>query len=259
MTPEQLIRALPTFTVSSAGAVESVASLTLQSAEQSFPFLARLLPMLGHAPLEPAPVESFATSEASQAAAQALKELFDKYGSDKASGHNYHHLYGAILNNPLQVTAVFEIGLGTNNEDVVSNMGRAGRPGASLRAFRDHLPNARIYGADVDRRVLFEEERIRTFFIDQTDLRTIEALSTQIDEQFDLIIDDGLHAPNANLAAMMFGIPKLKPGGVFVVEDVHPAHLPIWQAVAALLPADRYQRFLALAAGGYLFVIQRAG
>ena len=258
MTPEELVRALPTFTVSSAGSIESVARLTLQSAEQSFPFLAGLLPTLGHTRLEPAPVESFATSEASRSAARALKVLFDKYGSDKANGHDYHHLYGAILNNPLHVTAVFEIGLGTNNEDVVSNMGKAGRPGASLRAFRDHLPNARIYGADVDRRVLFEEDRIRTFFIDQTDLQTIETLAEQIDEEFDLIIDDGLHAPNANLAALMFGLPKLKPGGVFVVEDIHPSHIPVWQTVAALLPAGRYQRFLATAAGGCLFVIQRA-
>ena len=42
-------------------------------------------------------------------------------------------------------------------------------PGASLRAWRDFFPNATILGADLDREVLFEEERITTGYMDQTD------------------------------------------------------------------------------------------
>lgn len=256
MNPQQLIDALPTFVVSSAGSQEALAKLTLQAAAQSMPLLAQLADAVGHPSLQPVPVESFAFNESSQKAASALKQLFDFHGSDKASSHNYHHLYGAILHNPEAVSAVFEVGLGTNNEDVVSNMGRQGRPGASLRAFRDYLPKAQIFGADVDRRVLFEEERIRTFFIDQTDLAVVNALAATLDVRFDLIIDDGLHSPNANLATMLFALKKLKPGGVFVVEDVHPAHFPVWQIVSALLPPLGFKSFFSTASGGCLFVVQ---
>jgi hypothetical protein len=46
-------------------------------------------------------------------------------------------------------------------------MGRTGTPGASLRAWRDYFPNAEIYGADIDREILFEEERISAFYVNQ--------------------------------------------------------------------------------------------
>jgi hypothetical protein len=253
----ELIGALPTFTVSSAGAAEDVARLTLQSADQSFPRLARLAEELGHGALQLAPIERCGASNAARVAAERLKQLFDHHGSDKARGHNYHHLYGAILHNPEAVSAVFEIGLGTNHEDVVSNMGHGGRPGASLRAFRDFLPNAQIFGADVDQRILFSEDRIRTFFIDQTDMASMDSLSAKIAPSFDLILDDGLHTPGANLAAILFGLKKLKVSGVFVVEDIHPAHFPVWQVVAALLPRAQYNCFLIAATAGCLFALQR--
>ena len=44
-----------------------------------------------------------------------------------------------------------------------------GKPGASLRVWRDYFPNAIIYGADIDKDILFAEERIKTFYIDQLD------------------------------------------------------------------------------------------
>src|SRR5437868_3571150 len=159
-TNQQVIEALPTFVVASAGAPEAIAPLTLQAAEQTVPLLARLAQLEGHAPLVPASIESFASTAGARASAAKLKELFDFHGSDKAQHHDYHHLYGTILENRASISAVFEIGLGTNNEDVVSNMGSSGRPGSSLRAFRDFLPTAKIFGADVDRRILFSEDRI---------------------------------------------------------------------------------------------------
>jgi hypothetical protein len=100
---------------------------------------------------------------------------------------------------------LLEIGLGTNNPDVVSTMGASGKPGASLRAFRDFLPNARVFGADIDGRILFEEERILTYYVDQTRSISFDELADKLgNEGFDLVIDDGLHSPNANIATMIF-------------------------------------------------------
>jgi hypothetical protein len=93
--------------------------------------------------MRPVPLESFPLP-ANEAAATKLKALFDEHGSDKANVHGYHPLYAAILDDPSAALSVLEIGLGTNNTDVASNMGAAGRPGASVRAFRDFLPNAAI-------------------------------------------------------------------------------------------------------------------
>jgi hypothetical protein len=134
-------------------------------------------------------------------------------------------------------------------------MGVQGIPGASLRAFKAYLPQARILGADVDRRILFEEERIRTLFVDQTDIKTFASLEQVTGHAFDLIIDDGLHAPNANIATLLFALRNLKRNGWFVVEDIPVTALPIWDVVANLLLA-KYSCWLLAAKRGCLFVLR---
>jgi cephalosporin hydroxylase len=146
--------------------------------------------------------------------------------------------------------------MGTNNPDVVSNMGAFGKPGASLRAFRDFLPNAKVYGADIDRRILFTEDRIETFFVDQTEPAAFVELDKSIPSDLDLIIDDGLHSPNANIYTMQFALPKIKVGGWFVIEDIALQALPVWEVVAALLP-DRYEPYIYRAASTIVFAVKR--
>ncbi|MFP5516140.1 MAG: hypothetical protein ACLGJC_24035 [Alphaproteobacteria bacterium] len=252
---------LPLYAPSSAGDARAVAGLTMQGAGQIFPLLAQLAKRKlspGNAGSFNAEAEDVTNLAAEESAAEKIKPLFDLHGSDKARAHNYHHMYGHILRHPEAATAVLEIGLGTNNVDVVSNMGQSGRPGASLRAFRDFLPNARIYGADIDRRILFQEERIETFFVDQTDPASFTALGNSIgDRLFDLIIDDGLHSPAANVTTMLFALDRLKIGGWFVVEDIAPQSASVWEVVPALLPAG-YRARLFRCQLAYLFAIQRS-
>jgi hypothetical protein len=252
------IEGLPLFSPGSSGQPEVLAKLTILSANQTFPFLVHLLREVGVCRrVSEIPAGSFCTDEQAISSSQRLKELFDKHGSDKATEHDYHHVYGAILREGSWVRSVLEIGLGSNHDDVVSHMGRAGRPGASLRAFREYLPNAMIYGADVDRRILFEEERIQTFFVDQTDLSSLDALGQCVSRNFDLIVDDGLHSPNANIAVLAFSLKRLKPGGWIVVEDIAERSLPVWEVIAALLPLN-YEPHLISGKAGMLFAVQRS-
>jgi hypothetical protein len=253
----ETIEGLPLFSPGSCGPPSALAKLTVLCANQTFPFLVHLLHEIGAGRRVSAmPAASFCMDEQAVSSSQRLKEVFDKHGSDKATEHDYHRIYGAILREGDWVRSVLEIGLGSNHEDVVSHMGRAGRPGASLRAFRDYLPNAMIYGADVDRRILFEEERIKTFFVDQTDLSSFDALGQRVDRNFDLIVDDGLHSPNANIAVLAFSLKRLKPGGWIVIEDIAERSLPVWEVIAALLPLD-YEPHLISGKAGMVFAVQR--
>lgn len=185
-----------------------------------------------------------------------LGELLDNYGSDKAAKHNYHKLLGHILKDRNNISAVLEIGLGTNNPDIASNMTRKGKPGASVRAFRDFLPNAQIYGADFDKQILFSEDRISTFFVDQTVPKTFEDLGRKLPDMFDLIIDDGLHSPTANLASLTFSLPRLHKNGWVVIEDVNPAAIPIWQCVARLI-GENYQTSIVQCARNPVIAIKK--
>jgi len=252
----RILNHLPTFRPNSAGSPEVLAQLTLQTAERIFPSLVELLRVLGRPPLACIEIQSLCRTEEEHKAAAQLKRLFDHYGSDKATVHNYHYLYGRILSAPETVESILEVGLGTNNTDTPSNMGSTGRPGASLRAFCEYLPRAKIFGADVDRRILFQEGRISTFFIDQTDLTTVGALSECLPNSMDLIIDDGLHTPDANIAILLLAIPKLRIGGWVVIEDIARASVSVWQIISSIMPST-FECSIVTAAGGSLFVAQR--
>lgn len=171
---------------------------------------------------------------------EQLKELFNKFGSDKSNKHNYHELYGEIIaNRATKIRNVLEIGLGTNNPDVPSNMGIAGHPGASLRAWKEFDSECNVYGADIDARILFNENRIKTFQLDQLSDKSWNSFVTAVSQiKFDLIIDDGLHSPMANLNSVKFLMPLLAPGGILVVEDIAERSLPVWETFIDLAPQN---------------------
>jgi hypothetical protein len=185
---------------------------------------------------------------------QALGALFERYGSDKSTKHNYHLAYGALLkgkkNAPLRI---LEIGLGTNDPRKESSMGIKGKPGASLRAFRDWASKAEIFGADYDKNILFEEDRIRTFFVDQTKPETFSNIPST---QFDFIVDDGLPTPWANFNAMNALLPRLAPGGTYVVEDILDQYLPQWRVARALFSAE-YDSTLVRMKAEHLCIIKK--
>ena len=168
-----------------------------------------------------------------------LSKLCEKYGSDKGfvnqsldkpynwTPHSYTSYYHSIFNlNRENIQFVFECGLGTNNPNIKSNMTKNGSPGASLRVWRDYFFNAKIYGGDIDKDILFQEDRIKTYFVDQLNSNSIKSMWEKIDTKFfDIIIDDGLHEPKANLNFFYNSYAKLKKNGVYIIEDVSNEHI----------------------------------
>jgi hypothetical protein len=162
-----------------------------------------------------------------------IAQLCDLYGSDKGEiksqghpyawpSHTYADYYSQLFSHCRNsVTKVFECGLGTNNPELLSSMGIHGKPGASLRVWRDYFPNAIIYGADIDKDVLFEEERIKTFYMDQLNPKSIKEYWEIVGEDnFDFMLDDGLHTFEAGSSLFNNSIGKLSKLGTYVIEDV---------------------------------------
>lgn len=165
-----------------------------------------------------------------------LANLCEVYGTDKGQVsrhvnqhpyHSYSDFYSMLYAHCRRgVMAVFECGIGTTDPNIPSNMGKNGSPGASLRVWRDYFPNAEIFGADIDKSVLFEENRIKTFYVNQLLADSILSMWQRIPvENFDLIVDDGLHSFEAGSTMFTYSIDKLAPHGVYVIEDVYPSDL----------------------------------
>lgn len=162
-----------------------------------------------------------------------FSNLCDRYGSDKGSleasghvypweAHTYADLYSFLFDHCRQhVTKVFECGIGTNQPDLASSMGGKGKPGASLRVWRDYFPKAIVIGADIDRSILFSEDRINTCYLDQTDTPSILDMWSKLQiSDFDLMVDDGLHTYESSINLFENSISQLSRNGIYIIEDV---------------------------------------
>lgn len=185
-----------------------------------------------------------------------IKKLFDFYGSDKANYHDYHLIYSSIFSNNLRVKKILEIGIGTDNKNMLSNMGENGKPGASLKALRDFFKNAKVYGADIDKNILFNDLRIKTSYVDQTSESSIAKLFKKFGNSFDLIIDDGMHSPSANLNVILSTIKYLKKGGCLVIEDISYNSIAIWHTISSIVGV-KHKNFLIKCKEAYMFIIYK--
>jgi hypothetical protein len=156
-------------------------------------------------------------------------EIMGEAGSDKGkkdiqnSHHNYTLIYDELfLSSTDKKLRIFELGIGTNYTDIPSNMGEHGIPGASLRGWSKIFQNSFIYGADIDKRILFQESRIKTYFCDQTKPDIIKNMWNiqDLEENFDIIIEDGLHTFEANVIFFENSFYKVKYGGYYIIEDI---------------------------------------
>ena len=189
-----------------------------------------------------------------------------RWGSDKAS-NSYTPVYAALFGErraePLRI---LELGLGTNNLDVLSNMGVFGAPGASHRGWREIFPHAQVYGADIDRRVLFEEDRIKTFYCDQLDPGSIRELWShpELRGGADIIIEDGLHTLEGNISFLEGSLSHLRPGGTYVTEDIGWDDFNAWFDRLETIYSRQYPTyefaFVTLSERGYnnMLVVRRA-
>jgi hypothetical protein len=147
-----------------------------------------------------------------------------EHGSDKGDDwHNYTITYSQLLEQYRETAAkVLEVGIGTNNTKFQSAMKPEYTPGGSLRGWRDWFTVAEVYGADIDRDILFEEERIKTFELDQTNELDVLDMWDQFDEDvvFDVIIDDGLHTLEAATTLFAHSVHMLADDGLYIIEDI---------------------------------------
>lgn len=134
--------------------------------------------------------------------------MLRRHLSDKATHHNYGKTYDRLLA-PYQykATAVLELGV---------------MHGCSLRAWREYFPGAKIYGIDNDTSRLAgitDLERITLAHGDTTNRDSFLCLCSHLPE-FDFICDDCSHVFSEQLFAIAALWPRLKKGGVYIVEDI---------------------------------------
>lgn len=98
--------------------------------------------------------------------------------------------------------------------------------GASIRWLLERFPKAQIIGADIlpvqpDWPV---DPRVHYVQLDQGNEGSVAGLLQRLSGQIDLLIEDGSHYPWHQMNCLRHGIPAMRPGGVYILEDIHTAH-----------------------------------
>ncbi len=146
-----------------------------------------------------------------------LCAMSTKWGTDKGYPHRYTPIYHQFLA-PIanEVTCVLEIGICVKRD--LAN----GRTGASLFMWEEFFPNARIFGIDIDPHSMVNEGRIKSAIANQTDpLGMGDAFGKFGSHYFDVVVDDGSHHPDDQIAAAVITLPHLASDGHYFIEDIY--------------------------------------
>jgi len=141
-----------------------------------------------------------------------LLELMRKHQTDKAK-HRFDVPFSFFFDEHRrhQVRSVLELGV---------------KKGASLRLWEEYFPQATIYGVDISHKAAINvSERTRIFIGGQSDLTLLAQVSAAAASGFDLIVDDGSHMADDQVASLTYLWPFLShPYGIYAIEDLH-AHV----------------------------------
>jgi Methyltransferase domain len=88
--------------------------------------------------------------------------------------------------------------------------------------WREYLSDATIVGIDINPKAAQygdPERHVHVRIGDQTDTKFLGGVLDEFGP-FDTVLDDGGHTPKQMIGSFQYLFPRLKPGGVYIVEDV---------------------------------------
>lgn len=150
-----------------------------------------------------------------------LTALADKFGSDKGSKkHRYTELYNMLFH-PYRERKIrfLEMGLCVGGPEQGFDADRTVKDAPSVRMWLEYFKKAQIIGLDISDFSWLKDDRFKFIRCDMD--RRENIINAMMDEDdFDIIIDDASHASHHQQFAFLEIFPKLKPGGLYIIEDL---------------------------------------
>ena len=140
------------------------------------------------------------------------------YGGTDKWFHGYTQPYhDQLARLRRQRITVLEIGIGGYDR---------GPGGGSLRIWRDWFPRATVVGVDIEPKRPKLGPRVHAVQGDQADPVVLDRAVSLGAGPLSVVIDDGSHVGSDVLASFRHLFPRLRPGGVYIVEDLHTSYWP---------------------------------
>ena len=181
--------------------------------------------------------------------------------TDKSTKHAYESVYWKFIaglnqrgrmaagNTPVRI---MEIGLGCfmkNGPGGSASLWRALIPSAKIHFFEYNKECGSAWAAkhtDLDVHLSFGDQSIPQDLL--TAVRNSFLVDGEVEEGFDLIVDDGSHVNEHQHVSLMTLWKYIRPGGMYVVEDIH-ASCKTWNVPGTSLKAGGTSGCLETQAG----------
>ncbi len=131
----------------------------------------------------------------------------NKFSTDKIS-HGYMEVYSKVFEEKYDSKNILHIGI---KDD-------------SLKLIETFFPFSKIYATDLTQ-ISTDNDKIKTYVVDQSKIESIENFVSKINFDFDIIIDDGGHTMVEQQNSFGILFKKLKSGGVYIIEDLHTSNI----------------------------------
>ncbi len=160
----------------------------------------------------------------------SLDFISNKYHLDKninTGCHNYipgyTSLFESIRHN---VKNMLEIGIGSIENGQMGGVIHLGyQTGNSLKCWSEYFTNASIYGIDLYPHPELNSDKIKTFVADQSSSEQLDNVINVINNNIDIIIDDGSHCGDHQVFSFMHLSKYLSNNGIYVIEDIQPENI----------------------------------
>ena len=147
----------------------------------------------------------------------SFDKLFINFNSDKASkftlnnqtinGHNYSPFYEKYLRK-------------YKNKETLNILEIGSLRGAATASFFNYFKNPKITSVDINPfQIQVFSKNIRTLYANTQFTEILNNLSNYLNQEFDIIIDDGSHNIKDQVISFNIFFRKLKSDGIYVIED----------------------------------------
>lgn len=145
-----------------------------------------------------------------------LNKLGKIYKTDKIGGHFYTQHYQLHFKKfKYKKINLLEIGVGGYKNPFSG--------GNSLRMWKKYFPFGNIFSIDIYDKSPIQERKIKIFKGSQVDDFFLNSVLKETGD-LDLIIDDGSHINEHVIQTFKLLFPKLKKGGIYVIEDTQTSY-----------------------------------
>lgn len=156
-----------------------------------------------------------------------LQIIGQTHNCDKFTVHNFAPQYERHLGHLRDAEfSLLEIGIGGEGEVL---------GGESIKTWADYFSQAKIHGIDLYDKSALQTSRITTHVLNQADQDGLRAL-WEAHGGFDVVIDDGSHKCADTLRSFFALFNLMRPGGVYVIEDLQTSYWPHYGGTSVAQP-----------------------